>query len=89
MNLYESSLKLMGLKLSPRQYIILHACLNSTQRMTDLASLICTSTAAATGLVDYMERKGWVKRVDNPEDRRSVRIATTEAGRSKLNLNEV
>jgi DNA-binding MarR family transcriptional regulator len=42
----------------------------------------CQSCAASnmTQLVDRLEREGFVQRVDDPEDRRSVRAELTEAG---------
>jgi DNA-binding MarR family transcriptional regulator len=43
----------------------------------------CQSCAASniTQLVDRLEREGYVKRVDDPEDRRSVRAELTPEGR--------
>jgi DNA-binding MarR family transcriptional regulator len=34
-----------------------------------------------TGLIDRMETAGWVRRVDDPADRRVYRVALTPAGR--------
>lgn len=44
----------------------------------------CQGCAASniTQLVDRLEAEGFVQRVDDPEDRRSVRAALTPAGRS-------
>jgi DNA-binding MarR family transcriptional regulator len=44
----------------------------------DLAERLFTSPMALTGLIDRMENKGLVKRVDDPNDRRVRRIYLTD-----------
>ncbi|MEW6045586.1 MAG: MarR family transcriptional regulator [Bacillota bacterium] len=61
-------------------------CLKYLQRhgacsAAELAEGLHMSPPAVTKLVDRLVRKGLVRRRDRPEDRRSVEISLTEAGR--------
>ena len=38
------------------------------------------SSATMTSILDVLERRGWVRRVPNPEDRRSVLVEITDDG---------
>lgn len=49
-------------------------------RMKELASKIGVTTGTLTITVDKLEKKGFVKRVPNPLDRRSYLIALTDKG---------
>ncbi len=49
--------------------------------MTDIANKMGHSTAAATGLVDRLEKLGYVERVHAVEDRRKVMVQITDKGR--------
>ena len=49
-------------------------------RMTDIAAAIDVSTAAATGMVDRMVKRGYLARVFDPADRRLIRIKLTSKG---------
>jgi DNA-binding MarR family transcriptional regulator len=48
--------------------------------MTDIAKKMDHSTAAATGLVDRMEKFGYLERVHAVEDRRKVMVRITSKG---------
>ena len=48
--------------------------------MTDIAKKMDHSTAAATGLVDRMEKFGYVERVHAQEDRRKIMVRITSKG---------
>lgn len=50
-------------------------------RMKELAGAMGVSTGALTVLVDRLVRAGLVDRLQNPDDRRSIRVSLTEAGR--------
>jgi DNA-binding MarR family transcriptional regulator len=52
--------------------------------MGELAELLDVSPRTVTGLVDNLERDGFVKRVDAPDDRRSVFAEITEQGRNAV-----
>jgi DNA-binding MarR family transcriptional regulator len=48
--------------------------------MTDISRKMGHSTAAATGLVDRLEKLGYVQRLHASEDRRKVMVQITEKG---------
>jgi DNA-binding MarR family transcriptional regulator len=48
--------------------------------MTDIARKMGHSTAAATGLVDRLEKLGYVERMHAEDDRRKVLVKITEQG---------
>jgi DNA-binding MarR family transcriptional regulator len=50
-----------------------------------IADRLIISRATVTGLVDSLERRGYVKRIPNPSDRRSLLVKPTESGRQVAN----
>lgn len=50
----------------------------------DLARLLDVTTAAATGLVDRLERRGHVERRPHDRDRRRTTVQVTPAGREEM-----
>ena len=48
--------------------------------LNDLGAYIHTSSATVTGVVDSLERDGWVERIRNPDDRRSTMAKLTRKG---------
>jgi len=54
----------------------------SEVRMKELAQRLGITTGTLTVTVDKLEKKGLVTRIQNSEDRRSWRVALTEAGAS-------
>lgn len=48
--------------------------------MSDIAKKMGHSTAAATGLVDRLEKLGYVDRVHAAEDRRKIMVRITSKG---------
>lgn len=51
---------------------------------SELGDRLIVTRATVTGLVDSLERKGFVRRAPNPADRRSLLIEITPAGRGVL-----
>jgi DNA-binding MarR family transcriptional regulator len=49
-----------------------------------LASFLAQESQSLTGLIDRMEQHGWVRRVRDLPDRRSLRLEITPAGVEKL-----
>jgi DNA-binding MarR family transcriptional regulator len=47
----------------------------------ELAALLRCSPRHVTGLVDVLERQGWVARTAHPTDRRATLVELTDAGR--------
>ena len=77
---------LLPLGISPPQAFALAAIKLSPEPMTPgrLAELLAQETQSLTGLVDRMEAQGWVQRVRDLPDRRTIRLAITPAGEAKL-----
>jgi DNA-binding MarR family transcriptional regulator len=49
-----------------------------------LAYYLTQETQSVTGLIDRMEKQGWVRRVRDLQDRRAIRLELTDAGLAKL-----
>lgn len=47
----------------------------------ELGDVLVVDRSNVTGLVDRMEKAGWVRRTDDPADRRVYRVMLTSAGR--------
>jgi len=52
--------------------------------MGELADMLEVSPRSVTGLVDNLERDGLVRRVDDPDDRRSIYAELTDKGRDSV-----
>ena len=50
-------------------------------RMTDLARRLGMSPSAATRLVDRLVERGWVDRASPPDNRRTIHVSSSVAGR--------
>jgi len=53
-------------------------------RLTELAAKIEVKPSAVTVMVDRLEKRGFVRRVPAPGDRRAVLVEVTDAGRDAL-----
>jgi DNA-binding MarR family transcriptional regulator len=51
------------------------------RRMSEIGERLQVALSTVTQVADRLEQRGWVCRVDDPEDRRVVRLALTDAGR--------
>jgi DNA-binding MarR family transcriptional regulator len=49
---------------------------------SEISNRTYTSSATTTATIDALERQGWVRRVPNPEDRRSTLIEITSEGQA-------
>jgi MarR family 2-MHQ and catechol resistance regulon transcriptional repressor len=47
----------------------------------ELSDVLVVDRSNITGLLDRMEKSGWVRRADHPNDRRVYLVTLTEAGR--------
>ncbi len=61
-------------------YVLQHLAKSQDVCMTDIARKMGHSTAAATGLVDRLEKLGYVERVHATDDRRKVLVRITAKG---------
>lgn len=69
--------------LSSAQYNLLNVLAESPAGLSqrELSDQLVVDRSNVTGLVDRMERVGWVRRTDDPGDRRVYRVVLTPAGR--------
>jgi len=69
-------------ELSLHQFFLLVLLRDDTKSftMSQIASATRHTTAAATGAVDRLEEKGWVKRQSSKEDRRVILVKITNKG---------
>jgi|SRR5579884_722999 len=72
----------LGGDLSFRQLTALYVIREESGTFGHLARRLMVTPAVVTGIVDRLERRGYVQRVNDPEDRRRVRLALTERGRA-------
>ena len=56
---------------------------NNMIKMKDLASKMGVTTGTLTVMIDNLEKKGLVQRIQNPEDRRSYVIRLTDTGKKQ------
>jgi DNA-binding MarR family transcriptional regulator len=84
----ERSLAEVGI--SGPQAFALNCLKYGTSPMTPvrLASYLAQESQSLTGLIDRMEAQGWVRRVRDLPDRRSLRVELTPAGEEKLAESE-
>jgi DNA-binding MarR family transcriptional regulator len=69
--------------LTPAQFAVLNMLWEKdATSFKDLASAIWCTPATMTGIVDTLEKKGLVTRQANPDDRRSLLVCLTPAGRA-------
>lgn len=66
--------------------LFLLGCLDQTESLTmsEIARKMGHSTAAATGLVDRLQKLGYVARMHAEEDRRKILVMITDKGRRIL-----
>lgn len=64
----------------PQFFLLGHLCDQGPSGMGRIAELMGHSTPAATGLVQRLERLGYVRRSHGTEDRRKIMVAPTSKG---------
>lgn len=69
--------------LTGAQYNVLNILAESTEGISQraLGDLLVVDRSNVTGLLDRLEKAGWVRRQDDPHDRRVYRVSLTAAGR--------
>lgn len=84
-----------GIRVTPAQAGILFLLNgNDGQSMTALSHVLSIDNSTMTGLIDRLQRSGFVKRSASPQDRRISRIHITpqgleEVGRAKAVIRDV
>jgi DNA-binding MarR family transcriptional regulator len=81
----ESERLFRPLGLTAAQYNVLATLAASSEALNQrtLADVLVVDRSAITGLLDRLERTGWVRREADPADRRAYRVVLTAAGRRK------
>jgi len=85
-SIYRIALKRLNARLAEEkitfsQYSVLFALArNGPMQMSKLGEHMLVAPANVTGLVDRMEKKGYVRRTRRPNDRRAIVIEATELG---------
>ncbi len=64
----------------PQFFLLGHLCSSGATGMTRIAELMGHSTPAATGLVQRLEKLGYVRRSHEVDDRRRVTVTATNKG---------
>jgi DNA-binding MarR family transcriptional regulator len=64
------------------QYVILVGLANGIDSASGLCKGVSYDPGAMTRMIDRLERKGLVRRVRCPEDRRVVKVALTDEGKA-------
>ena len=75
---YETRLKPMGLTRSQWR-AILYTSRSPGISQTDLAEMLGVGRMSVTAAVDKLEQKGYLRRLSDPDDRRSNKLYLTEA----------
>jgi DNA-binding MarR family transcriptional regulator len=70
-----------GGELSLRQLAALSVIEDETTTLGDVARRLMVTPAVVTGLIDRLERRGYVRRMNSSGDRRRVLLALTDEGR--------
>jgi DNA-binding MarR family transcriptional regulator len=72
----------LGAELSLRQLSALQMIEDETTTLGDVARRLMVTPAVVTGLIDRLEKRGYVRRVGSSGDRRRVNLALTDEGRA-------
>lgn len=74
--------RLYGALTVSQSYCLRILYFQGARTMSELAAELDVRLSTMTGVIDQLEDKGLVARVDHPEDRRSLRVGLTEKGRN-------
>jgi DNA-binding MarR family transcriptional regulator len=78
----------LGGDLSLRQLSALQMIEDETTTLGDVARRLMVTPAVVTGLIDRLEKRGYVRRVASSGDRRRVNLALTPEGRDAAARSE-
>lgn len=72
--------------LTAAQYNVLKVLADHPKGLSqrELSDLLVVERSNVTGLLDRMEKAGWVRRADHPQDRRVYQVSLTPSGRRLL-----
>lgn len=75
--------------LTPITALIIYLSVIMRLRMRDIAGIFDVSRSTVTDYVDYLEKKGYVRRVRGDEDKRDIFIEPTSRGREYVRDKEI
>lgn len=76
-NLYHQPLAVFGI--TPSQFFVFNALwVEDGINFSDLAKRVAIDVSTLTGVIDRMERAGYVERIPDQKDRRAIRLFLTE-----------
>lgn len=79
-NFYDS--RLSAFNLTGTQYFVFNALwMGDGITISELAERVSLESSTLTGIIDRMEKSGYVERMMNPDDRRSILVFLTEKAR--------
>ncbi|WP_284257303.1 MarR family winged helix-turn-helix transcriptional regulator [Acidocella aquatica] len=82
---FDAALKPLGITRS-QWWVLAHLSRHETMTQRDLAKTLDLGPVALGGLIDRLEKNGFVARRDHPADRRAKQVEMTPGGKSLLNL---
>lgn len=65
------------------QFVLRELSIKGTQSPSQLAAALQTSSGRISTVLSALEKKGWVTRDIDPEDRRIIRVNLTDSGREQ------
>src|SRR3712207_4524032 len=68
----------------PQMKVLMLLGLHGSAPVSQLAQQMRVSPPNVTGILDRLEQHGWVRRTNDPHDRRVVRVVLTDEGRRLL-----
>lgn len=77
-----------GLEFTFSQYITLKRLADGLSSPGDLARAVDIHPGAMTRLLDQLEKRGLIRRLADPDDRRALRVELTETGQHARDLTE-
>ncbi len=80
----ERRLQARGADISSLQFGVLRRLSRASATISDLSSTMVLAPATLVPVIDALERKGLVRRGQDPRDRRRKSLTLTEAGRALL-----
>ncbi|EHS58680.1 MarR family winged helix-turn-helix transcriptional regulator [Paenibacillus sp. Aloe-11] len=76
------SLSLKPYDISPEQWLVLYQIYQAEGlNQKEIAAKAVKDQPTTTRIIDLLDKKGWVRRVNSPQDRRAYLLHLTEAGR--------
>src|SRR6266852_5580832 len=75
--------RLYGALTVSQSYCLRFLFFQGARTMGELAANLDVRLSTMTGVIDQLEEKGLVERVDHPDDRRSLRVELTAKGRKR------